>query len=253
MPFTFSHPAIILPLYRFNKWFSMTGLIIGSMSPDFEYFIRMKMFGIYGHANIGIFLLNILCGLAVAFIFHLIIRNPFILHLPACLQQRLNVYLRFNWTEYFCRHYLVVIFSLFLGSLSHVLWDAFTHPSGWFVSHSLVLKQSIALPFLQPLPVYKLLQHGSSIGGLLGIAAFILLMPRSDLAVMRINYRYWLLIAVFALLIAGIRISFNPDCLRSGHFIVTIITSFFLSTSLVSLYTMYSKNRTENLLQGDHQ
>lgn len=116
--------------------------------------------------------------------------QSFILHLPACLQQRLNVYLRFNWTEYFCRYYLVVIFSLFLGSLSHVLWDAFTHPSGWFFSHCLVLKQSIALPFLQPLPFYKLLQHGSSIGGLLGIAAFILLMPRSDLAVMRIDYRY---------------------------------------------------------------
>ncbi|MCO6508979.1 MAG: DUF4184 family protein [Snodgrassella sp.] len=241
MPFTFSHPAIILPLYRYSKWFSMTGLIVGSMSPDFEYYIRMRMFGVYGHACSGICLLNILTGLAVAFIFHLIIRNPLIRHLPAGLQRRFNVYLTFNWTLYFCRHYLIVVFSLFLGSLSHIFWDAFTHPSGWFVSHSLWLQQEITLPFLQPLPVYKLLQHGSSVTGLLCIAAFIWCMPQSNQPVMQINYRYWLLIAVFALVIASTRISFNPDCLRSGHLIVTIIMSLFISTIVTSLYFHRSK------------
>ncbi|WP_262496247.1 DUF4184 family protein [Flavobacterium piscis] len=39
MPFTFSHPAIILPLkYLPKNWISLTGLIIGSLTPDFEYF-----------------------------------------------------------------------------------------------------------------------------------------------------------------------------------------------------------------------
>jgi hypothetical protein len=42
MPFTFAHPAIVLPLKHLPKrWYSLTGLIIGSMTPDFEYFIRM--------------------------------------------------------------------------------------------------------------------------------------------------------------------------------------------------------------------
>lgn len=41
MPFTFSHPAIILPLsYLPKKWFSLTGLIIGSLIPDFEYLLE---------------------------------------------------------------------------------------------------------------------------------------------------------------------------------------------------------------------
>ena len=43
MPFTFAHPAIVLPFYKKPKFFSMTTLIIGSMSPDFEYFLRMKI------------------------------------------------------------------------------------------------------------------------------------------------------------------------------------------------------------------
>lgn len=241
MPFTFSHPLIILPLYRYSKWFSMTGLIIGSMSPDFEYFMRMRMLGLYGHAAISIFLLNPLIGLTVTFIFHLIIRNPLIRHLPAALQRRFNAYLTFNWIQYFCQHYLIVIFSLFLGSLSHIFWDSFTHPSGWFVSHSFWLNQKITLPFLQPLPVYKFIQHGSSIFGLIGIAAFIWYMPRSNLPIIQINYRYWVLIVLIALLIAGIRISFNLDCLHSGHLIVSIIMSLFMSTTIISLYTQDSK------------
>ena len=241
MPFTFSHPLIILPLYRYSKWFSMTGLIIGSMSPDFEYFMRMRMLGLYGHATIGIFLLNPLIGLTVTFIFHLIIRNPLIRHLPATLQRRFNAYLTFNWIQYFCQHYLIVIFSLFLGSLSHIFWDSFTHPSGWFVSHSFWLNQKITLPFLQLLPVYKFIQHGSSIFGLIGIAAFIWYMPRSNLPIIQINYRYWVLIVLIALLIAGIRISFNLDYLHSGHLIVSIIMSLFMSTTIISLYTQDSK------------
>ena len=43
MPFTFAHPAIVLPFYKKPKFFSMTTLIIGSMSPDFEYFLRVKI------------------------------------------------------------------------------------------------------------------------------------------------------------------------------------------------------------------
>ena len=54
MPFTFSHPAIVLPLkYLPKKWFSFTGLIIGSMTPDFEYFLRMKVKSDYSHTLNG--------------------------------------------------------------------------------------------------------------------------------------------------------------------------------------------------------
>jgi hypothetical protein len=55
MPFTFSHPAIILPLaYLPKKWYSMTGLVIGSLVPDFEYFLRMSMAGYHSHTIAGL-------------------------------------------------------------------------------------------------------------------------------------------------------------------------------------------------------
>ena len=47
MPFTFSHPAIVLPFSK--KWFSLTALVTGSIIPDFEYFFKMKGHSDYGH------------------------------------------------------------------------------------------------------------------------------------------------------------------------------------------------------------
>ncbi|WP_220463965.1 DUF4184 family protein [Adhaeribacter radiodurans] len=44
MPFTFSHPAIVLPLtLLLRKWYSLTGLVIGSLTPDFEYFYQFSI------------------------------------------------------------------------------------------------------------------------------------------------------------------------------------------------------------------
>ena len=56
MPFTFSHPAIILPLLKLGKnKVSATALIAGSMAPDFEYFINFQMKQIHGHTAAGMF------------------------------------------------------------------------------------------------------------------------------------------------------------------------------------------------------
>jgi hypothetical protein len=56
--------------------------------------------------------------------------------------------------------------AILLGALSHVLWDSFTHRSGWIVR----LLPSLTAPLLPTLfpsvPAYRLLQHGSTILGL---------------------------------------------------------------------------------------
>ena len=41
MPFTPAHPAIVVPLVRWKpRVFVLSALIVGSMSPDFEYFVQ---------------------------------------------------------------------------------------------------------------------------------------------------------------------------------------------------------------------
>ncbi len=128
MPFTFSHPAAILPLaYLPKRWISLTGLIIGSMIPDFEYFIRMKPFSQYSHTILGVFWFDLPLAILIAFIFHNLVKNSLFNNSPAFLQVRLADYKNLDWNNYFRKNWLIVIISILIGTFSHLLWDSFTH------------------------------------------------------------------------------------------------------------------------------
>ena len=128
MPFTFSHPAIVLPLAKASRrWFSLTGLVVGSIAPDFEYFIRMKVSSIHSHTHPDLFWLNITVGIAIAFIFHRLARNRLIDNLPSFLAYIFSPFKTFDWLHYYQQHRLQVILSILIGAASHVAWDSFTH------------------------------------------------------------------------------------------------------------------------------
>jgi len=130
MPFTFSHPAIVLPLLNRNKsriLFSSTGLVIGSIIPDFESFIRFDQHKQYSHTWLGIFWFDLPLAILFSFIFHSIVRDPLIENLPKSIGAKFYGYLGFNWNIFFKKHFIVVIYSMLIGIASHLLWDAFTH------------------------------------------------------------------------------------------------------------------------------
>ena len=55
MPFTLCHPAIVLPLYRYAaRITSLPGLVIGSMSPDFVYFLSLGISRSFTHTPMGV-------------------------------------------------------------------------------------------------------------------------------------------------------------------------------------------------------
>src|SRR5574338_195989 len=97
MPFTFSHPAAVLPLGYFPKRFiSMTGLVIGSTAPDFEYFIRMKNRSYYSHTWLGLLWFDLPLVIILAFIYHGIVRNMFLDDLPVIFTKRVAVFTNFT-------------------------------------------------------------------------------------------------------------------------------------------------------------
>ncbi|MBK7856522.1 MAG: DUF4184 family protein [Bacteroidetes bacterium] len=52
MPFTFAHPSVVFPLFKkVSKYFSATGLIAGSIIPDFEYFARLYSLSVITHTK----------------------------------------------------------------------------------------------------------------------------------------------------------------------------------------------------------
>ncbi len=180
MPFTFSHPAVVLPLaYLPRRWFSMTGLVIGSLTPDFEYFIRMRIQSDYSHGISGMFWFDLPLGILLAFIFHNIVRDSLCDNLPTMLKSRFFDFTTFNWKEYFKSNWVVVIISVLIGTGSHILWDGFTHGHGYFVTTYSTLTETIDV-FDVPIPVYKISQHSSTLIGGIVILIAIFKLPQNE-------------------------------------------------------------------------
>jgi hypothetical protein len=162
MPLTLSHPAAVVPLARWG--FVLSALIVGSMSPDFLYFYCLSARCQFGHTLLGIFLFDIPAGLVVLWIFHRILKQPLFSLFPISHQQRLMPFV--NEFQFFpLRSFLLIIISLLIGILTHIIWDSFTHKSGWVVQQLPVLGAPLVETNLGTLKVYKVLQYASTFLG----------------------------------------------------------------------------------------
>ena len=229
MPFTFSHPAIVLPLtFLPRQWFSLTGLIIGSLTPDFEYFFRMRLKSHYSHTMDGLFWFDLPLGLLLAFVFHNIVRNSLFDNLPMFLKSRFSVFRQFDWNSHFKRNGFVVIISILMGAASHIFWDSFTHDHGYFVQIIPALQSSVDFLGGQ-LPVLKILQHGSTLLGGLVIAFAIYKLPTNKTETEIIHLKYWIIFVGLTLTIIAIRLLSGLDYKQYGNVIVTAISAALIS------------------------
>ncbi len=229
MPFTFSHPAIVLPLALLpKKWFSLTGLIIGSLTPDFEYFLRMKIQSDYSHTLAGILWFDLPLGILLAFIFHNLVRNPFFNNLPLFLKSRFLEFTHFNWNEYFKMHKWLVVLSILIGAASHLFWDSFTHPYGYFVETIPALTQPVTILGFS-IPFLKMLQHASTLFGGTIILWVIFKLPANNNITAHFNIQYWGIFATLTFSIIAIRLLSGLDYHLYGHLIATIISAVIVA------------------------
>ena len=236
MPFTFSHPAIVLPLCRLSpKWFSVTGLVAGSLTPDFEYFLRMRIHGEYAHTLPGIFVFCLPVGLILTFLFHNLVRNSLLVSLPAFLRSRMIDFTTFNWNHFFRKRWYVVVASIILSAASHIFWDGFTHADGYFVQVFPALAGNAHLFGLQ-VEVYRLLQHLSTLVGGIAILLVILSLPRRALNdTLAGRWKYWTTLIALAVIVFAIAILSRGAIPSFVDVIVIIISSTLLSLILTSL------------------
>ncbi len=235
MPFTFSHPAIILPLtFLPKKWFSLTGLVIGSLTPDFEYFLRMRIKSNYSHTIDGLFWFDIPLGLLLAFVFHNIVRDSLFDNLPLGLKSKFLSFRKFDWNSHFKKNWLVVIISIFIGAVSHIFWDSFTHDHGYFVQTIPNLANTVNI-FTLKIPILKILQHSSTLVGGLVIFFAIYKLPSNKTQKENINLKYWAIIFVLTLTITFLRISCGLELKQFGNIIVTAISAVLISLTMTSL------------------
>jgi len=247
MPFTFSHPAIVLPLKKIaGETLSLTGLIIGSLTPDFEYFIRMSVRSIYSHTVFGLFWFDLPFGLLLTFIYHLVVRDPLISQLPEILNRKLSTFKYFDWLAYFKQNWVIVLVSILIGAASHIFWDDFTHPSGYFVGRFGFLQHKIAFGNVR-IPVFTILQHLSSIvGGV--IVVFAILGLKTNLTV-RSEKRtaYWLSVGWITILILVIRIFIGLNLHLYGNIVVSFISAFLIGIILTSFRPEFAGPQQSNI------
>lgn len=237
MPFTLAHPSIII--FCKNRYLNLMGFILGSMSPDFIYFLCFNPSSNFGHTVLGFIFFNLpLCTLLNFLIFRYV-KTIFILSLPNFLLNRYSYLIYSSNKLDNLKNFFMFIYSTLFGMLTHVFWDAFTHESGFFVnSFPLFFKKSLVL-LNHEVPIYKLFQHGSTLIGFLIIIIYFYSIQKSSAkkTLNRIKIFSTLFTTIsFTLLSSYIYTIITNSNFGIGRFIVTFINGLFLGYIFSGIY-----------------
>ena len=243
MPFTLSHTVAVLPVSKRN-WASATGLFIGSMVPDFEYFFRLRVFGIYGHTFWGMFWFDLPVAILLAYAFHYLVKPVLLPNLPPVLQRKWSGWNDFNWHGFVKQNWIIVIVSVLFGTATHLLWDAFTHNNTIIVRAIPALSAQVDLGF-EEYPVWHLLQQISSAAGLIILIFYVIRLPETGDA-RQPGKSFWTALVILVLSIMTwklVEIS-NQEILKIGHFAVIGMGAAMYGLLLISgIYQLFIKSK----------
>jgi hypothetical protein len=235
MPFTLSHPALVLPLNLLPKrWFSMTGLVIGSLAPDLQAFFTTEAGKTQTHTWWGILWFCIPVSIVLSFLYHLSVREMLITHLPRFFQLKYIRYKDLDWVSTFKKNWFVIIISIVIGAASHLFWDSFSHFEGFFIKgnsslqgNAQVGRHSVEIPFL--------IQYLNSGIGLLIVLIAIIQVPRSHNVRIRIVImKYWLVMA----LLGGVLVLLRLEAMETeklDDLLTAAISTFAVALMITSL------------------
>lgn len=163
---TIAHPAAVLPLRGLGL--PLSAMVIGSMTPDLPVFSRS--WDIYGftHSLLGIVTFDLAITLLLLGFWDRWGRDALVDTAPARLRDRLPATAPLDR-----RAWVLAPLAAVVGSITHVVWDAFTHAGRWGVR---------AVPWLRemhgPLRGEQWAQHASGVVGLLVVGLAVLAVLR---------------------------------------------------------------------------
>jgi uncharacterized protein DUF4184 len=167
MPFTISHAAAVLPL-RFFPRLPLAALMIGSMSPDFAYFLPGNLDRLATHDFAGLFWFCWPLALAAWLVYVHVLEAPTVALLPARWHNRFAPSDRgVSWRALWFASLAVIV-----GAVTHDAWDAFTH---WntVITGNFPIFYTKVFPFRHGhLRVFHVLQYLSSVVGLVVLAGW---------------------------------------------------------------------------------
>lgn len=249
MPFTPAHTVAVLPFVRSGK-VSSTALVTGSMSPDFEYFIRMDVLGEWGHDIPGIFLFDLPVTVALVFIFHTVVKGPLIDNLPVFLQRRFARLKQLSAREDILDRPLTFAFCACVGAATHICWDGFTHGSGYFVGALPGLYKGVLVPVDGVnYPLWYFLQYLSTAVGLIVLIIYIFLMKPATGQVESPGIGYWLGLMLITGMVTTVRLQF-PHIKGFPMIVISMISGLCLGVIILGLFAMWRKRSAETRIDG---
>lgn len=168
MPFTLSHAAAVLPAIRRTGRargpLVASALVFGSFAPDTFYFADavvggVMRYGAFTHSLAGVVTADAVLTAVFAACW-LLLREPLIALLPGSWRGRAHTLVRGeHWRGRELPSLALWFYlSAVAGSLTHVVWDSFTHPDRWGTNALPDLVRAHAFG----LPLYSYLQYGTS-------------------------------------------------------------------------------------------
>jgi Domain of unknown function (DUF4184) len=173
MPFTVSHAAVVLPFSRpLARWQLLPAVVVGSMVPDFRFFLPWHLQRFETHSFEALFTFCLPMGLLAYWLFEYLIKPPLMETLPD------GAYLA--WQAHAApapirspRRWLLAVFGILIGAVSHLIWDGFTHEGARGV-RMLTLLEEPGLGSHQRFLLLRAAQDGSSLIGLLVVIGYAL-------------------------------------------------------------------------------
>lgn len=229
MPFTLAHPAVVV--FSKNKYLNLCALILGTMAPDYIYFILFNPSSNIGHTISGFILLNVPLCFLLNYLFYNYIQEPLIVNLPNCISKN-YLYLIKNKNKIInIKQGIIFAYSSIIGMFTHVFWDSFTHKTGYFVVNIEFLRHKINLLGYN-IPLYKIAQHGSTLVGFIIITIYLYVIR--DKNAKEVNFKnnktlFYLIIFIIQLLtIVFSYLYFKNSGFGIGRLVVTTINGLFL-------------------------
>jgi hypothetical protein len=230
MPMTAAHPLAVLPLLR--RWrLDTTCLVIGAMSPDFEYFLRVEEVSSVSHTLLGLLYFCVPITIAAAYLFHRVLEAPALRVAP--WRTRLAVFAGRPWPT---RPLWILALSALLGAVTHYLWDGITHTDGYGPQHLAFLRTPI-----HGIALCRILQHGSTV---IGLAILAIVVGRALARVTPVpvpppTLRVWLvwIVAIAVVTTVSVARAFWFHLTDPGSFVVAIIDGCLGGAIVASLVT----------------
>jgi hypothetical protein len=157
MPLAPAHPAVVLPFQRLGL--ALSALVVGAVAPDVPVYLPIGVSYATTHSWQGLPIVVVI-GLIVLWLWFALLRDA-VVDLTPWLRRRAPGRARLGR-----RAWLLAPLAVAIGAATHVLWDSATHDWGFIVRNVSFLREG------GPVPLYRWLQHVSTVVGSVVVAAY---------------------------------------------------------------------------------